>query len=89
MALLKIKLSPKASRDALRGWHADALKVSVTAPPDKGKANAAVIKLLAGQLGVPASDIEIRAGHTNPRKTLAINNLDDRELRARIHGLLE
>lgn len=89
MALLKIKVSPKASRNTLLGWHAGALKIAVTAPPDKGKANTAVIRLLAKELGIPARDIDIRSGHTHPHKTLGINNLDDRELLARIHRLLE
>lgn len=89
MALLKLKVSPKASRNALLGWHGEALKVAVTAVPDEGKANAAVISLLAKQLGIPASHIDIRAGHGNPWKTLSINNLDDRELQTRLNKLLE
>lgn len=89
MALLKIKVSPKASRNALLGWHADTLKIAVTAAPDKGKANAAVIKLLARELGIPARDIEIQSGQSNAHKAIGIDNLDDRELLARIHRLLE
>jgi len=53
----------------------DALKIAVTAPPEKGKANHAVVEVLARVLRIKRSDIEIIAGHTQPRKTVRIAGL--------------
>lgn len=89
MALLKLKVSPGASRNALLGWQDQVLKVAVSAAPDKGKANAAVIRLLAKELRLPACDLRITAGLTSRRKTLRIDNLDDPALQSRLSKLLE
>jgi uncharacterized protein (TIGR00251 family) len=69
---LSLKVSPKASRNAIVGWYGEALKVSVTAVPDKGKANVAVIKLLAKALALPKSALRIARGDTQREKLLAI-----------------
>ncbi len=53
---LKVKVVPGASRTQLSGWLGDMLKVRVSAPPEKGKANAAVEALLARDVG-PAGKI--------------------------------
>jgi uncharacterized protein (TIGR00251 family) len=70
--LVKLRVRPKASRDAIVGEHAGALKVAVTAPPEKGKANGAVVALLASALGIPKGNIEIVAGTRSRDKTVAI-----------------
>lgn len=75
--LLAIRLTPKASRERLGGLFTDSqdqrwLQASVTAPPDKGKANAALITLLARQLKVPQSSILLETGDTNRLKRLRI-----------------
>ena len=69
---LKVRVQPKASRDAILGEHNGALKVAVTAAPEKGKANKAVAELLAKTLRVPKSNIELVAGTTSREKTFAI-----------------
>lgn len=73
---LRVKVTPKAARDGIGGiWgEADtaALKIAVTAPAEGGKANAAVIKLLAKAWGLAKSDISVLAGATDRRKTLLI-----------------
>lgn len=86
--LLKCKVSPKASRNAITGWHADHLKLSVTAVPEKGKANAAVSVLLAEALGLPRSAVSVVAGHTQSVKRLRIDGLDEPSLRARLDALI-
>ena len=84
--ILSIKVVPKSSRDRVAGWMGDALKVCVTAPPEKGKANAAVEALLAEALGLPRESVRIVAGLASPRKTVEIDGLDDAELRRRLAG---
>ena len=79
-ATLSLKVSPKASRNAILGWHGDALKLSVTAAPERGKANEAVIALLAKQLGIAKSALNITAGHSRSRKTVEISGLTAEEL---------
>ena len=75
--LLAIRLSPRASREQIGGLFTDShgarwLQASVTAPPDRGKANAALIALLAKRLRIPASTILLEAGDTNRLKRLRI-----------------
>ncbi|HVE42527.1 MAG TPA: DUF167 domain-containing protein [Planctomycetota bacterium] len=70
---LPLKVVPKASRNRIVGWVGDRLKVQVTAPPERGKANGAVIELLAETLGVPRARIRIVAGETSPLKTVEVD----------------
>jgi uncharacterized protein len=81
VARLNVKVVPGSSRDQIVGWLGDALKIKVTAPPDKGKANKAVIDLLAETLGIPAADIQIKSGHSSPSKVVTINGMDDEAIK--------
>ncbi|EKV30345.1 hypothetical protein C882_4304 [Caenispirillum salinarum AK4] len=94
---LFVRLTPKASRNALQGLAADAdggrvLKVAVTAVPENGKANQALVKLLAKVWKLPKSAVSITAGATDRRKTLLIESDDPQALadhlweRMRDHG---
>ncbi|MES1943165.1 hypothetical protein PC39_03542 [Salinisphaera sp. PC39] len=78
---LKLKVVPGARRDEIAGWLGDALKVRVSAPPEKGKANAAVIALLAARLGVPERDVHLVSGAGAPRKTVEIDGVTPDDLR--------
>jgi uncharacterized protein len=74
---LFVRLTPKSSRDALEGIETLAdghcvLKCRVRAVPEDGKANAALIALVAKQLKTPASRIDVVAGATSRSKTLRI-----------------
>ncbi|TAL04507.1 MAG: DUF167 domain-containing protein [Rhodospirillaceae bacterium] len=75
--VLAVKAAPKASRNAIIGIMAtpdgQALKVAVTAAPDKGKANAAVAALVAKALHVPKSAVSVISGATDRRKLLRIS----------------
>jgi uncharacterized protein len=72
--LLRVKAVPGASRDAIGDVLAlpdgARLKVRVAAPPEDGKANAAVCRLVAATLGIPASRVTLENGPTSPEKTL-------------------
>ncbi len=76
---LFIRLQPGASANKLDGFFEDAegrgrLKAKVTAIPEKGKANKALMKLLSKEFKIPASQIEIIAGETDRNKTLFISS---------------
>jgi uncharacterized protein (TIGR00251 family) len=75
--LLPVRLTPRARNNAIAGIAEDAdgtrrLKVSVTAVPEGGKANAALINLLAKSWGLPKSAISIKSGATARAKTLLV-----------------
>ena len=74
--LLRIKVVPGASRTQLAGTLGDRIKLRISAPPEQGKANKAVLAFLARSLNVKASQITIEAGHTSAEKTLRIVNAD-------------
>lgn len=60
--LLHVRVQPKARANAVKGWHGAALRVSVTAAPEDGKANRAVIDLLAETFDVAPSSINLVRG---------------------------
>lgn len=75
---LKLRVTPNAGRDAIEGFEtladgANVLRIRVAAVPDKGKANAAVIALLAKALCIPKSSCRIVAGATARLKTVEID----------------
>ena len=70
---IPLRVQPKASSDRITGEHDGSLKVSVTAPPESGKANQAVVKLIAKALKLSKSSITIVAGQTSREKKIHIN----------------
>jgi len=79
-----VKVTPGASRDAVVGWLGDAVKVAVREPAERGKANAAVERVLATALGVPAANVRISAGGTSPRKVVVVDGLEAHEVHRRL-----
>jgi len=61
-SLLHVRVQPKARANAVVGWRGETLRVSVTAAPEDGKANRAVIVLLADSLGIAPSSISLVRG---------------------------
>ncbi|MBI3897024.1 MAG: DUF167 domain-containing protein [Gammaproteobacteria bacterium] len=88
MATLRVKVVPKASRNGLVGWMGDTLKLRVTAAPERGKANAAVIALIAESLQLARKRVRLVAGETSERKIIEVDVLDDAELQRRIDKIL-
>lgn len=83
---MRLRVKPGARADSIEGVHGGALKIRVTAPPERGKANRAVLELLADRLGVPLAAVELIAGASSPDKTVLIALPPDRvrdRLRAR------
>ena len=71
---LRVHATPGARRNLVGGCHDDALKISVTAVADKGKANKAIVKLIAKTFGLRQNQIELLSGTTSRRKLLAISD---------------
>lgn len=70
-------MQPRAARDAIVGVHDDRLKISITAPPTDGKANAHLVRFLARTLAVPGGRVRVTSGHTGRRKTLHVDELEE------------
>jgi uncharacterized protein (TIGR00251 family) len=83
-ATVAVKVSAGAKRDAIAGVVGDALKISVQQAPEKGKANKAVAKVLAGALGVRPSAIAVLRGATSRDKLLLVRGADAAEVRAKL-----
>jgi uncharacterized protein len=67
-----VQVRPRASRDAIEGEHADALKIRLTAPPVDDRANEALVRLLAQRLNVPRAAVRIVAGKKSRRKRVVV-----------------
>ena len=88
---LYVRLTPKSSRDALEGVETlsdgqSVLKARVRAVPEDGKANDALIKLVAKSLKIPASRARLTSGATSRHKVLALEG-DGAELSAKLESL--
>jgi uncharacterized protein (TIGR00251 family) len=73
---LKLRVSPGARRPGLAGRHGDAWKVRVAEPPEDGRANDAVLRLLAETLGVPRAALELVSGHASRDKIVVLDGLE-------------
>jgi hypothetical protein len=81
---LPIKVVAGSSRSGIAGWLGDTLRVRVTAPAERGKANAAVEAVLSEALGLAGSRVTIVSGHSSPRKVVEITGLSESEVRRRL-----
>ena len=81
---LQLRVSPGASAAGIVGRHGAAWKVRVTQAPEDGKANAAVVRLLADTLALRTRDVEIVSGHGSRDKTIALAGIDDDEIERRL-----
>ncbi|MCD4657868.1 MAG: DUF167 family protein [Planctomycetes bacterium] len=70
--LLHVRIVPKADSNKIMGLHDGMLKVLVTTVPEKGKANAALIKLVAKTLGIAKTSIKLVSGETARNKVLSL-----------------
>lgn len=82
--LLAVKVVPKSSRDRIVGELDGAIKISVSAAPEKGAANTAVCRLLASTLGVRVQQVQVDSGHASPRKVVRIQGTSAEHVVARL-----
>ena len=70
--ILPVRAQPGARRNGIRGLQDGALKVSVTQVAEKGKANSALVKVLAKELGLRKSQIHLLSGETSSQKRFLV-----------------
>jgi uncharacterized protein (TIGR00251 family) len=70
--VFRVRVTPRASRDAIEGEYLGALKVRVTAPPVEDRANEALRRSLAERLNVPVSAVRIVAGDKSRTKRVTV-----------------
>lgn len=73
--LLKLRIHPGAKRSRVNGIFNNALKIDLQAPPVDGKANAALLKFLAGELKLPKAAIELKSGECSRDKVVRISGM--------------
>ena len=83
-ARLAVLVQPGASSDSVVVFDDGVLRVRVNAPPTEGRANAALLKMLAKILGVPPSNIAIVRGARTRRKLMAVEGLSQGQVNRRL-----
>ncbi len=83
-AQLEVRVQPRAKRNALEAGEGLALKAYITAPPEGGKANDALVALLSKALGVAKGRVRIVRGHRGTKKLVRIDGLAEPEARRRL-----
>lgn len=86
--ILSVRAQPGARREGIVGQQGGALKVAVTAAPEQGKANKAVLKVLRSALDLRRSQIDLFSGETSREKKVLIRELPLEALQARIQAAL-
>jgi uncharacterized protein (TIGR00251 family) len=86
--MLPVLAHAGARRNAILGERAGALRVAVTSPPERGKANAAIQSLLAESLGVKPRQISLISGETSRQKQFLIEGITPTDLLARLAAIV-
>ncbi len=84
MALVRLRVTAGASRDAIAGWQGDVLRLRVAAPPERGKANEAALRLLATALGLERRRLRLVRGATSREKLVQVEGVEEEDLKARL-----
>jgi uncharacterized protein len=87
--LLRLHVQPGAGRSAVVGRHGDALKLRIAAPPVGGRANQAVLELLASTLGAKPADVELVGGDSSRSKRARVKGVEIDDLKRRLETAIE
>jgi uncharacterized protein (TIGR00251 family) len=87
--ILPVRAQAGARRNGILGVRDGMLRVAVTAAPEKGKANRAIVTVLSDALGVPKSAIQLTDGETSPRKRFLIVDASGEQIRGALAGIIE
>jgi uncharacterized protein (TIGR00251 family) len=79
---LNVRLQPRARKDEIVGEREGRVVIRVTAPPVDGKANDALTRLIANKANVAPWRVTVVRGHTARNKTIRVEGVDDKTLRA-------
>ena len=85
--LVKVRAVPGASRDRLAGCHAGALRIAVSAAPEKGKANDALARVLAALFSLKPSRVHLERGRIARDKLFRIEGVSAADVRAGLTSL--
>ena len=86
---LLLRVQPGAQRSEIAGWHGESVRVRIAVSPTRGKANAAVIALLANSLQVARTDVKIVRGFSSRDKVVLILGLDSDEMNRRLQNVID
>jgi uncharacterized protein (TIGR00251 family) len=86
MGRVRVRLSPGARRSQIVGRHGGAWRVRVAAAPERGRANDALVELLAEALGLPRSCVRVVGGQTSRSKVVEVEGLDSAEVARRLES---
>jgi uncharacterized protein (TIGR00251 family) len=86
--ILSVRAQSGARRNAIVGEQAGSLKIAVTAPPDQGHANKALVEVLCAQLGLKKSQVELFSGPTSRDKKFLLRRIAGSALLAQLQELL-
>jgi uncharacterized protein len=81
---LRLRVSPGAGKSGIVGRHGDAWKVRVTAAPEHGRANEAVVRLLADALSMPRASVTLVSGHTGRDKIVLLDGVGPAQIERRL-----
>src|ERR1700738_2738934 len=87
--ILPVKVIPGASKEGIVGWQEGRLKIKVTAPPEKGEANRAVIRILSKACKLPQSKIVLLKGASVRQKEFLLTGYTKIEFEAYMQGFLQ
>jgi uncharacterized protein (TIGR00251 family) len=83
-ATFSIRVQPRAARTAITGTMGDALKVSLSAPPLDGRANAAVVDFISDILSVPRASVQVVSGERSRNKIVRIAGCSGAEVQRKL-----
>ena len=84
---IAVRLTPRGGRDAIDGWDGDVLRARVSAPAAEGRANEALVRLLARALGVAPSNVQMISGRQSRVKMFEIEGVSEDAARVRLAGI--
>lgn len=80
----RVRVHPRARRDAIAGEIGDALKIDLKAPPVDGRANEACVEFFAKLLKVPRGSVTIASGQNSRNKTMRVSGITAEQLRRQL-----
>ncbi|GMV67162.1 MAG: DUF167 domain-containing protein [Candidatus Omnitrophica bacterium] len=87
--LIEVRVKPRSSRSCILGCESGIWQVALHAPPEGGRANSELLRLLSEALDIPVSHLDIQGGSKSRNKRVSIETLDQREVILRLNRQLE